>query len=168
MPEFPPDLQADGEDTQRLSVAPLRSIDLIQRELDRIAYLRSLGHPWGSAVETLRDLAVGLEDEEFWDGLPPGIRGKVKALEKDPDNRKAIHEAKRLREAYEHRGWNGVPIRAIPGPRGEPQWRPTAANLSDQLQIVLRLLDRHGLRWKTHRQSPLPPVPANGVEDVDA
>lgn len=46
---------------------PVRIEETVIRQIDRINYLRSTGQPWGEALEVLRDMVVGLEDDEFDD-----------------------------------------------------------------------------------------------------
>lgn len=139
------DLDAYGVD--RAMPKQLGYEDLISRQLDRIAYLRSMGHPWAEALYQLRDELVGLEDAEFWDGVPPKVRESLKGLDENA-RRKAV-------EPYRDLGWNTCPVRAIRGPRG-PIFRPTAEDLSRQLRILMRLLDRHKMLRKSRRESTVP------------
>lgn len=130
------------------------------RQNDRIAYLRSIGQPWAEAVYELRDMLVGLEDEEFWDGIPPHVRKDLEA--KSEDEREAI------KETYSEHGWSTHRIRAFPirNAAGEvvPVYRPTPENLSTALRIVRRLATRVGITWKRKRVSRLPSYEENGVE----
>lgn len=114
--------------------------DAIRHQVDNIAYLRSFGLPWAEAVYQLRDMVVGLEDEEFWDGIPQPLRDDT---------------TDELREKYARYGWDGVPCRAFEGPGGEPMYRPTPEDLSEQLRIIMRLLYRRGITWKRLRTSRL-------------
>lgn len=121
--------------------------EAISRQLDRIAYLRSLGHPWSEAVYQLRDMVVGLEDPQFWDGVPPKERERIEGL--DPDLRDDELEK------WKEEGWATHSVRAFRGPRG-PSFRPTAEELSRELRIIMRLLDRRGMIRKTRKSSTLP------------
>lgn len=162
----------DGED--RLSIRPISMEDAFGRQNDRIAYLRSLGQPWGEAVFELRDLLHGLEDEEFWDGLPPttrthleGLQGRLEAL-RHPDAPRALDDAEEaaarrlgaeieaIRAHWSPHGWNGMPVRAFPGPGGRPVWRPTPEDLSNALRIIRRLANRCGITWRKKRATSLP------------
>lgn len=137
----------------------------ISVQMDRIAYLRSSGLEWAEAVYQLRDMVVGLEDDQFWDGMPEAIRKKVKELEhpsKDEvknlskeDLYKMKKRAKSFREEWSKHGWEGYPIRAYPGPDGEPIYMPTNENLSTALRIIMQLLSRQGIIWRTKRVSYL-------------
>lgn len=117
------------------------------RQNDRLAYLRSMGLPWSEAVFQLRDLLVGIEDQEFWDGIPKNVREEMTKM--TPGQRDAA--------AGRHAGsgWDGITFRAIRGPGGKPVYRPTADELSRAYQIILRLAARKGLTWKTKRISGL-------------
>lgn len=121
--------------------------EAISRQLDRIAYLRSMGHPWGEAVQQMRDMIVGLEDEQFWDGIPPKAREQIASM--DPD---AQERAKR---PFLEDGWSTHSVRAYRSPRG-PSFRPTAVELSNELRIIMRLLDRRGMIRKMRTSSTLP------------
>lgn len=174
MHEMPVEMQSDAPgNSEYLVNKSLQSIDLVRRQLDRISYLRSAGLPWGPAVEMLRDLVVGLEDPQFFDGLPAQERKRVEELEKDASDKKALRRAQEIRDQYKHLGWNGVPMQAIcmthgrvahaPQPTCRPRFKPRPDNLSDQLQIVMSLLGRKNLLWKTRTASPLPPMPSKPV-----
>lgn len=150
--------------------------DAISRQLDRIAFLRSTGQEWAEAVYQLRDMVVGLEDEEFWDGIPDRERSAVLKL--------TARQQERERAKWSVEGWNGYPVRAFPmtGPNGQPVrdadgkivpvYMPTSENLSCALRIVMRLLSRQGIAWRTRRVSKLSKwgqggpeePPQNGVE----
>lgn len=122
--------------------------DAIARQIDRIAFLRSTGQPWDEAVYQLRDMVVGLEDEEFWDGIPEDVR---KSLKKETDEWKR----QEITKACAVEGWNGYPVRAFRSPSGQPIYMPTPENLSCAYRIVMRLLSRKGIAWRTRRISKL-------------
>lgn len=105
-----------------------------------------MGLPWAEAVYQLRDLLVGLEDEEFWDGIPKGERAKLAALSEE--------KQEQAKKQWSVEGWQGYPCRAIPGPTG-PIFKPTAENLSHAYRIIMRLAARRGLSWRTKRISSL-------------
>lgn len=155
MADLPPELgpaggpEAYGQASSDQKFAP-RNItmeDAIARQLDRIAFLRSTGQEWAEAVYQLRDMVVGLEDEEFWDGIPKSERHRVKKL---PEKEREKEEKK-----WSVEGWNGYPVRAFKGPGGVPVYMPTSENLSCALRIVMRLLARQGIAWRTRRVSTL-------------
>lgn len=156
MAEVPQELRSDSSEAY-LSTRPISMIDAVRRQIDRIAYLRSVGSPWSEAVQQLRDMLVGLEDEQFWDGLPQDQRQHVADLEEKGLRR----EAHRIRAKYESQGWLGVPVRAVRGAGNRAIWRPTPENLSDQLRILMALLNRNGLLWKTRKTTRIvnPPTP---------
>lgn len=126
---------------------PISLEEAFGRQNDRLGYLRSMGLPWAEAVFQLRDLLVGLEDEEFWDGIPDSRR---KAMQKMTEA-----EAEKERQLWAVEGWNGYPCRAVPGPQGRPIFKPTPENLSHAYQIVMRLAARRSLTWRTKRVSSL-------------
>lgn len=172
MTRLPGDLSADPENpTERLAMKAMQTMDIVRRQVDRILFLRSTGGPWGAAVEGLRDVLVGLEDQQFWDGMPLAVRKKVKELEADPSDKKSRKAAKELRAKYAVQGWDGVPVAwtpievrvLVPGTSEtrlevRQKLQPNAENLSDMFRIMLHLLHRHGLLWKTRLDSALPPV----------
>lgn len=165
MATLPPDLGPTGGDAfgqesseQRFTPRSITMEEAITRQLDRIAFLRSTGQEWAEAVYQLRDMVVGLEDEEFWDGIPKHERARVKLL----PERERVKEERRF--AVE--GWNGYPVRAFRGPSGEPVYVPTSENLSCALRIIMRLLARQGMAWRTRRVSKLEPWGKNGKEDL--
>ncbi len=121
--------------------------DAIARQLDRIAFLRSTGQEWAEAVYQLRDMVVGLEDDEFWDGIPPHVRSEMNKMPKK--------QWERTQQEWAVEGWNGYPVRAFRGPGGVPVYMPTSDNLSCALRIVMRLLSRSGIAWRTRRVSKL-------------
>jgi len=131
--------------------------EAISRQIDRIAYLRSMGHPWSEAVYQLRDMAVGLEDEQFWDGVPPNARAKIMELDDPEVQKEAFAEFAEL-------GWSTHSVRAFNGPRG-PIFRPSAVDLSKELRIILGLLERKGMRWKTRRSSTMPMDLVKGIPE---
>lgn len=155
MAELPPELgpaggpeqfgQASSE--QKFSPRNITMEDAIARQLDRIAFLRSTGQEWAEAVYQLRDMVVGLEDEEFWDGIPPHVRGELKKMSRKVRSKEE--------EKWAVEGWNGYPVRAFRGPGGVPVYMPTSENLSCALRIVMRLLSRQGIAWRTRRVSKL-------------
>lgn len=153
---FPVELVPDGEGGNQFSPRPISLEEAFGRQNDRIAYLRSVGQPWAEAVFELRDLIVGIEDEEFWDGIPAEVRA---GLPKQP---KPKQEAER--EKWAPGGWAAFPCRAIPGPGGRPIYLPTSEELSHARRIVLRLAARRGLTWKTKRISSLP-KPQDALEN---
>lgn len=146
----------DANPPQNFSPRPISMEDAFSRQNDRIGYLRSLGQPWAEAVYQLRDLLVGMEDDEFWDGIPKDERAK---LAKAPP-----HVADQIRDRYAVEGWLGYPCRAVRGPGGQPIYLPTADNLSHAYRIIMRLAARRGLSWRTKNVSKLP-GPAE-VEDA--
>ena len=140
----------DWED--QLNIRPISMEEAFARQNDRIAYLRSIGSPWAEAVYELRDLLVGLEDREFWDGIPEDEREKIQNL---PLEKREIENLK-----FSPEGWLTHKVRAFParGPGGTvvPVYRPTSENLSQELRIVRRLANRRGITWRTKRVSRLP------------
>lgn len=137
------DPQALHSDSGSLE-ATARRVDvesLILRQLDRISYLRSVGQPWREPVFMLRDLAVGLEDGEFWDGVPDIIRGKL--------NQEEV-------EAYGRRGWDSMQMREKELEDGRTVLDPTAAELSNALQIVMALFARRNMTWKVKKNHKIP------------
>lgn len=131
--------------------------DGIMRQLERIAYRRSMGLPWDEALYQLRDMLVGFEDAEFFDGIPPGKRGELDAL--SPERRKVAAKA------YGELGWNTHAVRAFRTPRG-PVFRPTAEQLSRELRMLMRLLDRNKMVRKTRRSSRLPEDVVKGSKET--
>lgn len=159
---LPDDLSPDSE---RLAGQQISMIDAVRRQIDRIGYLRSGGHPWAEAVFQLRDMLVGLEDAQFWDGVPAKDRKRLLEAQASGDKIAAA----RIEARWKKQGWLGIPVRAVPGPGGRPIWRPTPENLSDLLRCIMGLLDRRKLLWKTRAGSELPPwlqPEANGVEET--
>lgn len=155
MSELPPELgpasgpEMYGQESSEQKFAP-RNItmeDAIARQLDRIAFLRSTEQPWAEAVYQLRDMVVGLEDDEFWDGIPPHVRKSLTAM---TEIARQVETKK-----WSVEGWNGYPVRAFKGPGGQPIFVPTNENLSCALRIVMRLLARQGIAWRTRRVSKL-------------
>jgi hypothetical protein len=138
-------------------VLDARSISLeeaFSRQNDRIAYLRSVGASWSEAVFQLRDFLVGVEDDEFWDGMPKHIRDRVAGM--------APHEAAKLRALWAPHGWHGFPCQAFPGPDGDPVYWPTPSELSRAYSIVLKLAARLGITWRTKRRGYLGLPEENG------
>lgn len=128
-----------------LATRSLSMEDVLRRQIDRIAWLRSMGYEWGEAVQQLRDMVVGLEDDEFFDGVPLWRRKKFGNMEHD--------ERMKVFAQYKHEGWDCVPVRAFRGTNGFPVYRPTPDNLSAQLRIILRLLARRKITWRVKRRS---------------
>ncbi len=167
MGELPPELgPAPGPDTfgqasseQKFAPRNITMEDAIARQLDRIAFLRSTGQEWSEAVYQLRDMVVGLEDQEFWDGIPREERPRIKKLK---DKEREAEEKK-----FSVEGWNGYPVRAFRGPGGQPIFMPTSENLSCALRIVMRLLARQGIAWRTRRVSKLEVWGKDKVEHLE-
>lgn len=134
---------------------PITMEEAVGRQIDRISYLRSIGHPWSEAVFMLRDMIVGLEDDEFWDGIPAHARGKWTKAEGG--------EKATIAKQWAPEGWTGVPFRAYRLPDGGVVFRPTSENLSSALRIIMRLLARRGIAWRTRRRSDLGPRFNQGV-----
>lgn len=150
-----------GAGTDQFNPRPISLEEAFGRQNDRIGYLRSMGLPWAEAVFQLRDLLVGIEDDEFWDGVPASIRKTFPTIPKA--------KAMALQEKWSVEGWNGYPCRAYPGPHG-PIYRPTAEQLSHAYQIVMRLASRKGLTWKKRRISGLTfgaADPADETEELE-
>lgn len=155
MADLPPELgpaggpeqfgQASSE--QKFAPRNITMEDAIARQLDRIAFLRSTGQEWAEAVYQLRDMVVGLEDDEFWDGIPDAERKDIQKL--------PYLKREKVKQEYAVEGWNGYPVRAFRGPGGVPVYMPTSENLSCALRIVMRLLSRKGIAWRTRRISKL-------------
>lgn len=138
--------------TDELSVRPVSAEEAFSRQNDRIAYLRSYGEDWEEAVNELRDQLEGLEDPEFWDGIPPDVRASLDDM--------TVKERDEVHEKYADRGWLTMKIRAFPGRKadGSPDWenpiyKPTADQLSRRLRIVRALATRRGITWRTKRRS---------------
>jgi hypothetical protein len=148
---LPRDLLPDGSPEDQFAPRPISLEEAFSRQNDRIGYLRSTGLPWAEAVYQLRDLLVGIEDDEFWDGIPATERSRLPKLTEE--------EAERARQRWAEEGWLGYPCRAIRGPSGQPVFRPTADNLSHAYRIIMRLAARRGLSWRTKRISKLPGPP---------
>ena len=149
----PPEAFGQASSDQRFAPRNITMEDAIARQLDRIAFLRSTGQEWSEAVYQLRDMIVGLEDDEFWDGIPEHVRNSKefrsltgKALERE-----------KAKWAVE--GWNGYPVRAFkqktPDGTIVPVYMPTSENLSCALRIIMRVLSRAGIVWRTRRVSTL-------------
>lgn len=131
-----------------LVTRPINAEQSFAMQNDRIAYLRSHGLPWAEAVYELRDQLEGLEDAEFWDGIPEAIRQSFESM--------TDHEQKEARKRFAERGWathtvsayrrvvNGVVV---------PVYRPSAAELSRELRIIRALATRQGIIWNRRRKS---------------
>lgn len=122
--------------------------DSIATQIERIAFRRTLGLPWSEGLYQLRDMLVGFEDAEFWDGVPPDKRKEIMALP-DPQARR------RAALPFKEFGWDTHSVRAFKSPQG-PVFRPTSEELSRELRMLIRLIDRNGMRRKTRRASRLP------------
>lgn len=138
--------------TDELSVRPVSAEEAFSRQNDRIAYLRSYGEDWEEAVNELRDQLEGLEDAEFWDGIPPEVREGLDDL--------TVKEREEVVDHYAERGWLTMRVRAYPGRKadGSPDWErpiyvPTADQLSRRLRIIRALATRRGITWRTKRRS---------------
>ncbi len=120
----------------------------IQHQIDRIGFLRSVGESWQEPVYHLRDLIVGLEDAEFWDGVPAIV---------DPESLSVSQ-----RESYSMRGWNGVPCRVLveTNPDGSTIETPdpTPSELSAMFRIILAQLARRGMTWRRKISDKVPMV----------
>lgn len=138
---------------ERVRHRPISLEEIIREQIHDIARLRSWGYPWAEAVFTLRDLVVGLEDEQFWDGIPPSARSRLKAARAAGD----VEEVERIREAYGRYGWDSCPVRAFEAGDGSVVYRPSPEDLSALLRIILRLLARRGVNWKRKRQTRFSP-----------
>lgn len=147
-----------GVDAYEMNIP--RQIDFemgLARQLDRIAFRRSNGLPWDEALYHLRDSMVGYEDEQFWDGIPPKERKRIKALAD-------VKARKEAAEAWAGQGWETMHVRAYRvGHR--VIFKPTGEQMSRQLRIVLQLIDRSGMRRKVRQQSRLPDELVQPTED---
>lgn len=132
--------------------------EVLRRQIALIAWLRSMGEPWGEAVNQLRDMVVGLEDDEFWDGIPAHVR--------EDQARVPGHRWAEIREHYAPQGWNDVPVTAFQGPDG-PIFEPTDAELSAMLKIILRLLHRRSLTWRLKRMAIIDAPEGEDHDDAD-
>lgn len=155
---LPRDLTPElGTSEDHFAPRPISMEEAFGRQNDRIGYLRSVGLPWAEAVYQLRDLLVGIEDEEFWDGIPPEERAKLAKL--------PPLEQEQVAKRFAAEGWSGYPCRAVQvaveQPDGSTKWvthyTPTPENLSHAYRIVMRLAARRGLSWRTRRVSRLSP-----------
>ncbi len=189
MPELPPELgpsgppDAYGQDSSEERIAP-RNITMeeaISRQLDRIAYLRSVGLPWSEALYQIRDMVVGLEDEEFWDGVPKEKREHLEKLQEElkkldprnpehwPRRRRLNEQIKEIREAHEEDGWETHSVefyeKTLADGSVKEVYKPSAQNLSTELRIIMRLLARAGVSWRVRRSSRLKPWDKLGVDD---
>lgn len=109
-------------------------------QIDRIGFLRSTGEEWKEPVFHLRDILIGLEDEEFWDGIPMNLRNKRNDIKPEDLQR------------YKDRSWTDVPctMRVIKDDQGRKHeyLDPTPMELSRMLQILMALLARRGMTWR--------------------
>lgn len=136
------------EEAEKLSTRSISIEEQFSRQSDRVAYLRSMGQPWSESLYALRDLLTGVEDLQFWDGIPPDQREALDGMSEE--------QREELRQRCARSGWSTIDIRAFPGPDGEPIYKPSAEDLSRQLRIVLGLAQRLGITWKYDRASKLP------------
>lgn len=140
--------QEGGADAQEMPVVrQLRYEDTLNRQVDRIAYLRSLGRPWAEALYQFRDMVVPIEDEQFRDGVPPKERERIKGL---PEA-----QQKKELERWAEDGWDTHRCPARPGPWG-PVFKPTPQVQSAQLRMIMRLLERQKMLRSTRSASRLP------------
>lgn len=119
--------------------------DNVLNQIDRIGYLRSIGEDWKEPVFHLRDLIVGLEDEEFWDGTPMNIRNKTLS-----DDEK---------KEYADRGWRTIKVRMrIKKVDGQviESLDPLPEELSKMLRIILALLARRNMTWRRRNVDEIP------------
>jgi hypothetical protein len=89
----------------------------------------------------LRDLIVGMEDDEFWNGIPMNLQESFK---KGNLTENEIME-------YRKRGWDTIPIRIMRVKKNgkfEKVASPTAIELSEMLRIIMALLARRGITWR--------------------
>lgn len=138
----------DDDGLQNLTVGRISMEEAFSRQNDRILYLRSLGKPCTEAVMALMDMLAGLEDQEFYDGIPAKVRAELAKKPKE--------EQEALAEEYSTRGWNALPIRGLPGPGGRVIYRPTPDDLAAIYRLTLGLAHRLGLAWKQKRVAHLP------------
>lgn len=122
--------------------------DNVLHQIDRIGYLRSIGEAWDEPVFHLRDICVGLEDEEFWDGIPKQVRERKNPPITDVE-----------KKAYNDRGWETMEVRMRVMKIGKHEMRfldPTASELSLMLRILMALLARRGMTWKRRTIDEIP------------
>lgn len=141
----------EGPDGTDLAIRPISMEEAFGRQNDRVLYLRSIGKPYGEAVLGLLDLLSGLEDEEFYDGIPSPVRKRLKDM---PPEELAITKAR-----YRPRGWDGLRIRGRMGFGGIIAYRPTPDDLAAIYRLTLGLAARMGLSWRQKRVSSLEAVP---------
>lgn len=122
--------------------------EALNRQLDRIAFLRSTGQDWSEALYQLRDMLVGQEDEQFFDGVPEGERERIKQLPEAKHRKRALEE-------YSEMGWDTHSVPWIQGPRG-PIFRPTNQDLSHELRLIMGLLSRKKMLQRTRHTSRPP------------
>lgn len=134
-----------GAYEDQLAVRPVSAEEAFARQNDRIAFLRSHGLPWAEAVYELRDQLEGLEDPEFWDGIPDSVRPSMANMD--------VKERKKIQEHYAERGWITHSVTFLRYPDGSEEARPTAEELSRELRIIRALATRKGITWRTKRKS---------------
>lgn len=114
--------------------------DAVMNQIDRIGFLRSLGKDWKEPLFHLRDILIGLEDNEFFNGIPMNLQDKQ-------DKIKAEHL-----ETYRARSWDAIPVRmrsAKDEAGNIEEWLdPTPIELSKMLQILMALLARRNMTWR--------------------
>lgn len=133
--------------------------DNVLHQIDRIGYLRSVGEDWKEPVFHLRDLIVGLEDDEFWDGIPMNLRKKQdKISEQD------------MKE-YVDRGWRSIKVRMrirLENGKEIESLDPLPEELSKMLRIILALLARRNMTWRRRNVDEIPlTFGIQGVETED-
>lgn len=126
---------------------PITIEDAVMNQIDRIGYLRSIGEEWKEPVFHLRDTLVGLEDEEFWDGIPMNLRGKKEQISEED------------LEEYKDRGWQTIKVqnRIIKKDgRSIEYLDPLPEELSKMLRILMALLARRGMTWRKRNVDEIP------------
>ena len=127
---------------------PITIEDNVMNQIDRIGYLRSTGQSWVEPVFHLRDLIVGLEDEEFWTGLPMNL-GKDKLNALTPEQK----------QQYSERGWNTMRVQervVKQGTRVIKFLDPTPSELSLMLRIMMALMARRNMTWRRRNVDEIP------------
>lgn len=137
-----------------IAARALSMSDRVGEQVSLIAYLRSTGAPWEEAVYQLRDMIVGIEDAQFWDGVPDNLRATVE--QGGPAARRILAEC----APY---GWKTAPVRAYTighDENGEPVplLRPTPEQLSNLFRIVMALLTRRRITWRPREEAYIPHI----------
>lgn len=139
----------DGELHREVNIArPLAYEENLNQQLHTISIIRSRGGDWSEALYQLRDLLVGREDAQFFDGIPPEDRERIKAMDDPKQQRKA-------REAFREMGWDTHVVPWVQGPRG-PIFRPTPQDLSHELRLLMGLMNRQKMLQRTQHTSRPP------------